>query len=198
MTGTSNKKKKTKRPNELALKRSLVFGKSREVTLELPIQPPSQAPDLDEEPYTKYGRVNSARDMPRYEDTMDRELNNISVNQVPVPPGSYVTDYDGIQMTLARLSQAFIAVRTRLEWCGYTIRAQEIEIHEKKLQLSKLDPKHHEMPDELRKVPFYDEPTVPGKLMMVTYSVVNRAGMIAAGIVSAAFMLMTFYKLLFG
>lgn len=184
MTRTSKKKK---RPNELDLRRKFLLKRPREVTLEFP-SPKLVSEDTDK--YTKHRHiVNSAQGLPVYEDTLDRELNSIpiiSANTVPVQPGSYITDYDGIQMTIVRLSSAFMQCRSRLEWAGTTIRQMEQLVHQKDIELGNTENK------PLPKIPYFEEEvTNPGDVYIIHKKVANRFGMIAIGILLGLVMVIT-------
>jgi len=129
------------------------------------------------------------------EDTMDRELNSISASDVPVPGGSYITDYDGIQLTISKLSMAFMNARSRLEWAGHTISTQEKALYEKERLLA--DIQGIKTPPRPPKAPFFTEPTNAGEIIMVTREVANRFGMIAVGTAAGSFFLFFLWKLFF-
>ena len=112
-----------------------------------------------------------------YESTLTREL-KISVGDTPIAPGSWITDYDAIAHTVNKLTVAAVNAKNRLEWAGDTIRALEIALWEKEAHIAKLQ--GTEPPPSLPKVPFFDVETNPD-IVVISKSVVNRAGMILVG-----------------
>jgi len=130
---------------------------------------------LEHEPTYPEHRLNVG--VARPESTLTREL-NISANDVPVPPGSFITDLDGIALTIGRLSQAFIAARDRLEWSGHTLVSQEKALWAKDVLIAKLqgiDP-----PPAPPKMPFFDEPTIPNRVLIADMKLVYRICAIVA------------------
>lgn len=164
-------------------------------TLNLPI-PSLEALELPsddstrEDTYPEKPLVNSGM---RYESSLTREL-KISANDVPIAPGSWLTDYDGIAHSINKLTSAAINARNRLEWAGNTIRMLEVALHQKEGAIAKLEGREaiHALPE----APFFDPQTNP-EMVVVSKSVVNRALMGLIGVVSGAFFLYCVGVLLF-
>lgn len=128
-----------------------------------------------------------------YESTLTREL-KISANDVPVAPGSWLSDYDGIAHTINKLTAAALNARERLSWCGDTIRSLEIMLWQKECHIAKLEGK--EPPPQLAKVPFFDALTNP-ELTVITKPLINRLLMGLIGAVVGFFGLVCIVILLF-
>lgn len=155
---------------------------------------PFELPDSDlTKELTPPGRpiVNSGIN---YESTLTREL-KISASDVPVMPGSALTDFDGLAFTINKLTAAAINARNRLEWSGETIRALEVALWQKECALARLEGR--QTPPELPQVPFFESHTNP-EMIVVSKSVVNRGLMGLIGVVAGAFGLYCVGILLFG
>lgn len=161
------------------------FLGNTEVTKDMPV-----AQDAGE--FTKSFFINSGLSI---NSTEEREFQQISAHDVPVPPGSHITDYDGISATINRLTNAFLSAKNRLNWAGHTIRQQEIELHKKECFLA--DYENRERPKPLRPVPFYEEPTESKNVTIIYDDTIKLMGIIWAGITAGAFILMCLYKLIF-
>lgn len=154
---------------------------------------------LEELEKTKSFIVNSAQDMPPLNDgEYEREIKYINTKQIPVSHGSYLTDYDGIQMTINRCSQNFVEVRGRLEWSGSIIRALEMELWKKECLVAKYE--NREPPKKLPEVPFFDikyedDETNPGVYVMTQKAaienlhkkLIDRISMIIIGLAISVF-----------
>jgi hypothetical protein len=156
-------------------------------TLELPIT----QENIDNETYPQATIVNSG--LRGYESTLTKEF-NVKGSDVPVAPGSWVTDYDGLLLTINKLTAACINAKQRLEWSGDTIRALEMALWEKETYIADLT--GHERPPQLPKVPFFEYHTNP-EMIVVSKSVVNRAGMILVGLLSGGACLAMLWYLIF-
>lgn len=180
---TPNLRKKILKP--ISRRRKLLHFQ-KETTLELPIR----AEELTTHLFSS----------PKIDDTLERELlehtqDKISANDIPVPGGSELTNYDGIQMTIMRLSQAFMAARSRLEWCGMYMASQEKVIFEKEKQIAKLS--GNPPPKALAKIPFFSEPTNPGVPIIITKPMINRFIMGLVGALAGGFVLVCIILLIF-
>jgi hypothetical protein len=145
--------------------------------------------------YTTHGHlVNSGQDQPTIVAQEDDEF-HISAHDIPVPHGSTITDYDGIQMTINRLANAFLSSKNRLEWAATTIRQQELALHTKECFLA--DYEGRERPKPLKPIPFFEEVTETERMIMISKKLVDRFGMILVGVVAGGFGLFAFYQLLF-
>lgn len=184
-------------PNSSQLRRKRIYraaiapkaflGNS-EVTKDLPISDNSGE-------FTKSFFINSGPPIDAHASIDDREFQQISAHDVPVPSGSFITDYDGISATINRLTNAFLSAKDRLNWAGHTIRQQEIELHKKECFLA--DYENRERPKPLRPVPFYEEPTESRNVTFIYDDTIKLMGIIWAGITAGAFILMCLYKLIF-
>ena len=128
------------------------------------------------------------------ESTLTKEL-RISANDIPVPRGGFVHDYDGLEMSISRLNSTFVNVRNRLDWAGTIIRSQEIALWEKDCALALLQ--GHDSPKKPPPIPYFEPHTDPGTVVMISKPIVNRALMGLIGVVSGAFFLYCVGVLLF-
>jgi hypothetical protein len=130
----------------------------------------------------------------RYESTLTREL-NINASDVPVMPGSYLSDYDGIAHTINKLTSATLNARERLSWCGEALREQELVLWQKDVQIANL--KGIEPPKEPPPAPFFESETNPGETIVITKRVADRIGMLIIGAIAGGFVLLCVFFLIF-
>lgn len=187
----SKKKSSRNRRRKTTVVVKQVFVGNENKTLEQPI--------FDEqEEFTKSFLINSGPQDTQEEfiSTEEREFKNISTADTPVEWGSAVTDYDGIQSTINWASSAYVRVKAKLEWAVHTLRQMEKQLHQKDCQIAEL--RGLQAPKPLKTIPFIDEPTDPGTVILIQRKEVNRMGMIWVGAISGAFVLMCIYELMFG
>lgn len=175
-------------------RRNKRFAPQKTLTLPIPSLESLELPSDDptrEDTYPEKPLVNSGM---RYESTLTREL-KISANDVPVMPGSYISDFDGIAHTINKLTSACTNARNRLSWCGQVLREQEIILWQKDVQIANL--KGLPIPTEPPPAPFFETETNPGETIVITKRVADRIGMLVIGSIVGLFGLMCVLFLLF-
>lgn len=144
--------------------------------------------------------INSAIEETFFEPTLEKNLEIdpelvVNTGHVPLGEGSLINDYDSIDAAKNWNYTAFTRTQARLDWDKVKLRTQEKENYDLRCQMAILTGK--ETPPELSRVDFLDEPTTPGTIIVVDEKLVNRIGIIWAGITAGAFILMCLYKLIF-